>query len=250
MTSKGIILAGGNGTRLLPLTTVTSKQLLPIYDKPMIYYPLTTLMLAGIRDILVITKPEDEAVFARVLGGKWGIKIRYMVQHRPRGIPEAFLIGERFMDGQDCALILGDNIFYGAGFGDVLKKTSAPTIFCHWVKDPERYGVLDDGKIIEKPNKPKSNWAVTGLYFYDNRVVDIVRGLVPSKRGELEITDVNNAYIKLGLNVQKLGRGYAWFDAGTYDSLLQVSQFIQTIQERQGLKIGDPQEIARHMGFI
>jgi glucose-1-phosphate thymidylyltransferase len=262
-TDKGIILAGGAGTRLWPLTTVSTKQLLPVYDKPMIYYPLTTLMLAGISDILVITA-ESEVPRLRLLfgdGSQWGISIQYAVQAEPEGIAKAFLIGEKFIDNKPCALILGDNVFYGAGLGDLLQKASArssgATVFCHWVNNPSRYGVLDlditnkPVRIEEKPASPASNWAVTGLYFYDTSIVDIARELKPSARGELEITDANRVYLDAGrLVAEKLGRGFAWFDAGTHRSLLQASEFIYTIEERQGLKIGCPEEIAYRMGFI
>ena len=262
-TSKGIILAGGAGTRLWPLTLVSTKQLLPVYDKPMIYYPLTTLMLAGIREILVITT-EPEVPRLRQLfgdGRQWGVSIEYAVQPEPDGIARAFLIGEKFINGKPCALVLGDNVFYGAGLGDLVQRASArnsgATVFCHWVSNPSRYGVLDlDAsnepiRIEEKPTRPTSNWAVTGLYFYDLLIVDIARELKPSGRGELEITDANRIYLDAGrLNVEKLGRGFAWFDAGTHQSLLQASEFIYTIEERQGLKIGCPEEIAYRMGFI
>ncbi len=262
-TSKGIILAGGAGTRLWPLTLVSTKQLLPVYDKPMIYYPLTTLMLAGIREILVITT-EPEVPRLRQLfgdGRQWGVSIEYAVQPEPDGIARAFLIGEKFINGKPCALVLGDNVFYGAGLGDLVQRASArnsgATVFCHWVSNPSRYGVLDlDAsnepiRIEEKPTRPTSNWAVTGLYFYDSLIVDIARELKPSGRGELEITDANRIYLDAGrLNVEKLGRGFAWFDAGTHQSLLQASEFIYTIEERQGLKIGCPEEIAYRMGFI
>jgi glucose-1-phosphate thymidylyltransferase len=260
---KGIILAGGAGTRLWPLTVVCTKQLLPIYDKPMIYYPLTTLMLAGIRDILLITSEAEIARFRALLGdgSQWGVQISYAMQPKPDGIARAFLIGEEFIGGRGCALILGDNVFYGSGLGDVVQRAVAKgegaTVFCHWVKDPNRYGVLEfdtDNRpinIVEKPELPKSNWAVTGLYFYDASIVDIARKLKPSKRGELEITDVNRAYLESGrLRFEKFGRGFAWFDAGTHASLLQASEFMYTIEERQGLKIGCPEEIAFRMGFI
>ena len=260
---KGIILAGGAGTRLWPLTLVSTKQLLPIYNKPMIYYPLTTLMLGGIRDILIITAESEVPRFESLLGDgrRWGMNISYAVQPEPDGIAKAFIIGEEFIDGQPCALILGDNIFYGSGLGDLMQRTvqcdSGATVVCHWVNNPSRYGVLElDGQdrpvhIEEKPKEPKSNWAVTGLYFYDASIVEVARNLKPSARGELEITDANRVYLEAGrLEVEKLGRGFAWFDAGTHHSLLQASEFIYTIEERQGLKIGCPEEVAYRMGFI
>ena len=260
---KGIILAGGQGTRLWPLTLVSSKQLLPVYDKPMIYYSLTTLMLAGIREILLITSELEVPRFEALLGDghQWGIRIQYAVQHKPDGVATAFVIGERFIDGEQCALILGDNIFYGAGLGELMHQSatrnSSATVFCHWIGTPEHYGVLEFDEtdkplsIEEKPKKPKSNWAVTGLYFYDSSILNVVRSIKPSSRGELEITDVNRVYLETGrLSVEKLGRGFAWFDAGTHHSLLQASEFIYTIEERQGLKIGCPEEIAYRMGFI
>ena len=260
---KGIILAGGVGSRLWPLTIVSSKQLLPIYDKPMIYYPLTTLMLAGIRDILVITAEGEVSRFEALLGdgSQWGLRIQYAIQPKPDGIASAFLIGEKFIDGQSCALILGDNVFYGSGLGEAVQRAAdnenGATVFCHWVKDPTRYGVLEFDSmnrpvsIDEKPKQPKSNWAVTGLYFYDASIVDITRKIKPSKRGELEITDVNRVYLESNrLGYEKFGRGFAWFDAGTHHSLLQASEFMYTIEERQGLKIGCPEEVAYRMGFI
>jgi glucose-1-phosphate thymidylyltransferase len=260
---KGIILAGGSGTRLWPLTIVSTKQLLPIYDKPMIYYPLTTLMLAGIRNILVITADTEVPRFESLLGdgSQWGISISYAVQPEPDGIAKAFIIGEKFIDGEACALILGDNVYYGAGLGEMLQRAAArrdgATVFCHWVNNPSRYGILDfDGqnrpiRVEEKPKQPKSNWAVTGLYFYDPSIVEVAHKLKPSGRGELEITDANRVYLEAGrLTVEKLGRGFAWFDAGTHRSLLQASEFIYTIEERQGLKIGCPEEIAYRMGYI
>jgi glucose-1-phosphate thymidylyltransferase len=260
---KGIILAGGSGSRLWPLTIVSTKQLLPIYDKPMIYYPMTTLMLAGIRDILIITAEPEVERFESLLGdgSQWGISISYSVQPEPDGIAKAFIIGEKFIDGQACALILGDNVYYGAGLGEMVQRAAAcqngATVFCHWVNDPSRYGVLDFDaqnrpiRIEEKPKEPKSNWAVTGLYFYDSSIVEVAHNLKPSGRGELEITDANRVYLEAGrLTVQKLGRGFAWFDAGTHHSLLQASEFIYTIEERQGLKIGCPEEIAYRMGYI
>jgi glucose-1-phosphate thymidylyltransferase len=260
---KGIILAGGTGSRLWPLTVVSTKQLLPIYDKPMIYYPLTTLMLAGIRDVLIITAEAEVPRFEALLGdgSQWGISIGYAVQPQPDGIAKAFIIGEKFIDGDSCALILGDNIFYGAGLGEFLQRAansnSSATVFCHWVNNPKRYGVIEldnenrPVRIEEKPARPKSNWAVTGLYFYDASIVEIARKLRPSPRGELEITDANRMYLEAGqLKVEKLGRGFAWFDAGTHHSLLQASDFIYTIEERQGLKIGCPEEIAFRLKFI
>ena len=260
---KGIVLAGGAGTRLWPLTIVSTKQLLPIFDKPMIYYPLTTLMLAGIRDILIITAESEVPRFEALLGdgSQWGVRIGYAVQPAPDGIAKAFLIGEKFIGGEPCALILGDNVYYGAGLGEMVQRaacrTSGATVFCHWVNNPSRYGILEMNAqnepvhIEEKPAHPKSNWAVTGLYFYDASIVDVARKLKSSARGELEITDANRVYLESGrLNVERLGRGFAWFDAGTHRSLLQASEFIYTIEERQGLKIGCPEEIAYRMGFI
>ena len=260
---KGLVLAGGAGTRLWPLTIVSTKQLLPIFDKPMIYYPLTTLMLAGIRDILIISAEQELPRFKTLLGdgGQWGVRISYAVQPAPDGIAKAFLIGEKFISGEPCALILGDNVYYGAGLGEMVQRaasrTNGATVFCHWVNNPSRYGILEMNAqnkpvhIEEKPMHPKSNWAVTGLYFYDASIVDVARRLKPSARGELEITDANRVYLESGrLNVERLGRGFAWFDAGTHRSLLQASDFIHTIEERQGLKIGCPEEIAYRMGFI
>ena len=260
---KGIILAGGSGTRLYPATLAVSKQLLPVYDKPMIYYPLSTLMLAGIKDILVISTPQDTPKFKKLLGnGKiWGIDLSYKVQSSPNGIAQAFLIGEKFIGKEPVALVLGDNIFHGHEFGKQTKKAAernkGATIFAYAVNDPQRYGVVEFGQknkvtsIEEKPARPKSRYAVVGLYFYDNRVIDIAKNLKPSKRGELEITDVNREYLERGeLNVVPLGRGHAWLDAGTHESLLAASQFVETIERRQGWKIACPEEIARHMDYI
>jgi glucose-1-phosphate thymidylyltransferase len=260
---KGIILAGGAGTRLSPLTSVVSKQLLPVYDKPMVYYPLTTLMLAGITEILVISTPEDVPLYKKLLGDgtQWGIHIEYAIQPRPEGLAQAFIIGADFIDGGPACLILGDNIFYGHGLEDALKsvaaKPSQSTIFGYWVRDPQRYGVIefdDDGKVLsieEKPDQPKSNYAAVGLYFYDDTITEIAASIKPSARGELEITDVNNVYRERGsLNVEVLGRGTAWLDTGTTDSMLQACNFVQTVQHRQGLMIACPEEIAYHLGLI
>ena len=263
MINKGIILAGGSGTRLYPLTQVVSKQLMPLYDKPMIYYPLCTLLLANIRDIFIITTPQDRTLFQELLkdGSQWGVNITYGIQPSPDGLAQAFLIGKDFVGNEGCSLILGDNVFYGTELPDLLeaaqKREEGATVFGYWVKDPQNYGVVDfddQGRVLgveEKPDKPKSHYAITGLYFYDNQVVDIAGSIEPSDRGELEITDVNRVYLQQSqLSVEKISRGFTWLDTGSHDSLLNASNFIETIQKRQGLMVCCPEEIAFSKGWI
>ena len=263
MINKGIILAGGSGTRLYPLTQVVSKQLMPLYDKPMVYYPLSTLLLAGIRDIFVITTPQDQSLFQELLkdGTQWGVNITYGIQPNPNGLAQAFVIGKDFIGTEGCSLVLGDNVFYGTELPDLMetaqKREKGATVFGYWVKDPQNYGVAefdDNNKVIgveEKPPKPKSNYAITGLYFYDNQVVDIAGSIKPSARGELEITDVNRVYLQQSqLSVEKMSRGFAWLDTGSHNSLLDASNFIETIQKRQGLMVCCPEEIAFSKGWI
>ncbi len=261
---KGIILAGGSGTRLRPITRVVCKQLLPIYDKPMIYYPLATLMMAGIKDILIITTPDDQPIFEKLLGTgeRWGIKISYKVQPTPDGLAQAFILGEEFIDGESCALVLGDNIFVGAGMRQVMSDAvkeadQGATVFAYQVNDPERYGIVtfDDNfratSLVEKPKDPRSNWAVTGLYFYDKRIVEFAKQVKPSARGELEITDVNRMYLEAtDLKVQRLQRGFAWFDTGTPNSLIDAADFVRALETRQAMKVCCPEEIAFEMGYI